>query len=488
MTSPAESDTTPAHALTRSASHDLDLLHVTRVVRLILVSWTAALALVFMWQIWQVQEQSVASLRIQAAGSFQKDVVYRRWAANHGGIYAPVTEDTPPNPYLAQVPERDITTPSGRKLTLVNPAYMTRQVHELGLREYGQRGHITSLKPLRPENAPDPWEAKALRSFEEGASEVAEITEIEGTEYLRYMRPLFTEAGCLKCHEAQGYKEGDLRGGISVAVPAAPMKAITSTQTKGLSLGYMLLWVLGLLGIGVGNVRSRQCVVERERARGALLESELRFRTLFENSPLGYQSLDEQGNLIEINRTWTELLGYAKEDALGRNFSEFLPPEQSETFAKNFREFKNRGYTLGTEFKMLRGDGKEMFVSFDGKIGRNDDGSFRQTHCVLQDITQRKQNDEEKQKLRAHLLQSQKMESIGTLAGGVAHEINNPLNIVSNCAELILDDVEAGGAPWPATSPTSWRRATGSRPSSRASSPSRARTGSPTRWPRSRTS
>jgi hypothetical protein len=90
-----------------------------------------------------------------------KDVVYRRWNAGHGGIYVPVTDETPPNPYL-EVPERDITTQSGVVLTLMNPAYMTRQVHELGAKAFGIQGHITSLNPIRPANAPDSWEARAL--------------------------------------------------------------------------------------------------------------------------------------------------------------------------------------------------------------------------------------------------------------------------------------------------------------------------------------
>jgi len=56
----------------------------------------------------------------------------------------PVTDNTPPNPWLSNLPERDISTPSGKKLTLINPAYMTRQVHELGAKQFGLQGHITS--------------------------------------------------------------------------------------------------------------------------------------------------------------------------------------------------------------------------------------------------------------------------------------------------------------------------------------------------------
>ena len=84
-----------------------------------------------------------------------KDVLYRQWGARHSGVYVPVTPETPPNPYLSHIPERDITTPSGKKLTLVNPAYMTRQVYEWKAVNTGLSAPDQSetIKPLK--NAPD---------------------------------------------------------------------------------------------------------------------------------------------------------------------------------------------------------------------------------------------------------------------------------------------------------------------------------------------
>lgn len=74
----------------------------------------------------------------------------------------PQQKNSPPNPYLLQIPDRDVTTAKGKSLTLINPAYMTRQVYELAEQQSGVRGHITSLNPLRPQNGPDEWERKAL--------------------------------------------------------------------------------------------------------------------------------------------------------------------------------------------------------------------------------------------------------------------------------------------------------------------------------------
>jgi len=93
-----------------------------------------------------------------------------------------VTDDTPPNIYLS-VPERDVTLPSGKKLTLMNPAYMLRQVMKIYSEEYGIRGHVTSLDLVNPDNAPDEWERRALVSFVRGAKEVSELTDIGGSAY-----------------------------------------------------------------------------------------------------------------------------------------------------------------------------------------------------------------------------------------------------------------------------------------------------------------
>jgi two-component system, cell cycle sensor histidine kinase and response regulator CckA len=113
-----------------------------------LMLWTALVAAFLSWSLLRLRHENEEMARIQARHSVDKDLVYRRWVASRGGVYVPLSDQTPPNPYLAHIEERDITTPSGRDLTLVNPAYMTRQVHELGFEEYGIQGHMTSLNPL----------------------------------------------------------------------------------------------------------------------------------------------------------------------------------------------------------------------------------------------------------------------------------------------------------------------------------------------------
>jgi len=231
---------------------------------LLALGWTAVLATSLAWSEHLSREKIRAVAITQAQAIHAKDVAYRTWNANHGGVYAPVTDATPPNPYL-EVDERDVTTPGGIELTLVNPAYMTRQVHDLELTRHGTIGHITSLDPIRPENRADAWEAAALAAFEGGADEVYSVEVIDGQEYTRLMRPLVTEPGCLQCHADQGYEVGDIRGGISVAVPMATLWQIGRPEQIGEAVFHGALWLVGLLGLGVTIRRLGRHSIDRKR-------------------------------------------------------------------------------------------------------------------------------------------------------------------------------------------------------------------------------
>ena len=96
---------------------------------------------------------------------------------------------------------------------------------------------------------------------------------------------------------------------------------------------------------------------DNKLAHKQLTEELEHFRSLFEGAPLGYQSLDANGNLAEINIAWSELLGYSKEEVLGRSFSEFVHPDSREKFNENFPRFKCAGQIYAVEYKMIKKDG-----------------------------------------------------------------------------------------------------------------------------------
>jgi two-component system NtrC family sensor kinase len=197
----------------------------------------------------------------------------RLWVARHGGVYAPTTAATPSNPYLV-TPEKDIVTPSGIPLTKINPAYMTRQLGELIATERDMRIHITSLKPIRPANAPDDWEAVALAGFERGDKERISIVGAGKTAMFRYMAPLEVKQPCMACHAQQGYQVGDVRGGISVTFPASYVFGIIDAQKRD----YLFIHLAAFLTFALlawGSLAAiRRHVLALEAARSELVETE----------------------------------------------------------------------------------------------------------------------------------------------------------------------------------------------------------------------
>jgi two-component system, chemotaxis family, sensor kinase Cph1 len=230
-------------------------------------AWTAVLAGSFAWYYQSSQKQVLAVSKSKAITAFEQGRLYRLWVSRNGGVYVPATGKTPPNPLLAHVPERDVTTTTGRALTLVNATYMARQVYESALQgEMVGRVHLTSLDPLRPENRPDPWEEKALHAFEGGAKEVSGIEVVNGRSFMRLERVAFTEAACLKCHLAKGTRVGAIIGGVGVTVPISDILDATRQHVVGGAISYAAIWSLGLGMLIAGTRRISRGVAALQKS------------------------------------------------------------------------------------------------------------------------------------------------------------------------------------------------------------------------------
>jgi len=253
----------------------------------ILASWTFVSALFVVLTVHLINQSTLAQAHTKATEAFNKDQSFRFWGTMHGGVYVPETETTPSNEHLTNVDEKNIVTPLGKQLTLMNPAYMMRQLNESFSELYGMQGHITSLNPIRPQNAPDEWEAKALSKFEKGVTEVFEIVSEDGTQYARFMRPMPVKEGCLKCHGYQGYKVGEIRGGVSVRLQMAPFVAAGNKLMVESGAIIFVLWLFGctlsLLGgkVLARNLRQQEAMaLSLEKARNAA-ESANRAKSVF---------------------------------------------------------------------------------------------------------------------------------------------------------------------------------------------------------------
>ena len=409
----------------------------SRAVLVLLAAWTILIAAVMgVSDYFDVREEQEIALN-RASDSCQKDMVYRRWAALRGGVYVPLDKNTPPSPYLAHLPDRDITTTDGKRLTLVNPAYMTRMVHELGDKDYGLKGHLTSLKPLRSENAPDPWERKALEAFERGDRTYSEVLRQNGSTVLRYMGAFLVEPSCLGCHAQQGYQVGEVRGGISVTVPVGSGTAALGLTHNALTLLIMaVFWLLGGLGIIVWTRRLVRSARLQHGLQNELEESSRRFYQLFKSSPAP-MFIHRHGRFTEVNLAAARLLDADDPDALiGLEVLSFIHPEYRYLVAERIHQVEATGDTAPPiEEVFLTYEGREVWVEVQTTFIELPGGPA--ILVFAQSLTERRRLEEERRKMEAEIQHTQKLESLGSLAGGIAHDMNNVLAAILGMASLL---------------------------------------------------
>lgn len=178
-------------------------------------------------------------------------------------------------------------------------------------------------------------------------------------------------------------------------------------------------------------------VTEKLASEKAIKESEARFRLLYMDAPFPYQSLDSDGNFIEVNREFCRTLGYTPDELIGRNFSEFLHPDWCDHFAERFPRFKAIGEIENVEFKLRKKNGEYLLASFNGRINRTPRGEFRQTHCVFRDITNERaaERDLVEAKEAAESANRSKSEFLANMS----HEIRTPLNGVLGLLQLLQE-------------------------------------------------
>ncbi|MDP3017805.1 MAG: response regulator, partial [Deltaproteobacteria bacterium] len=194
-----------------------------------------------------------------------------------------------------------------------------------------------------------------------------------------------------------------------------------------------------------GNLlmRAIRYATERKRAEEALRESEQKYRSLVNNIKLGiFRSTPEPpGKFIEVNLTMEEITGYSREELLSMNVSDlYMRPEERETVAQEVATVAGK---TTTELNFRKKDGAEIVVS-DTKVAvRDNTGRVLYFDGIIEDITERKQAEQEKAAIEEQFRQSQKMEAIGSLAGGVAHDFNNLLTIIKGNSQLSLTEMKA---------------------------------------------
>ncbi len=274
--------------------------------------------------------------------SISKDLALRAWVADLGGLYAPVTPGTPPNPWLA--PEnRDFTLNNGMAVTRINPAYAFRLVQERWMKASTGQGRLVSLRPIRPANQADPWEAAALEELiRNGGEEKLGLDDTGGQKRVRLIHILRAEKNCLTCHAVQGYREGEVIGGLSVSPPLAEMARMQETLSGKITLLHFLFALFCILGVAWFSMRLLRRIDQRNAARNALqqladsLERRVEERTrqlrasqahslrLLNATSDGIIGMDTMGTVTFMNHAVQSILGYEENELIGKTLHETL--------------------------------------------------------------------------------------------------------------------------------------------------------------------
>jgi diguanylate cyclase (GGDEF)-like protein len=210
-------------------------------------------------------------LHHEARAFFQEIVQTRHWIIKQEGIYIKKKPGMLPDPNLENIKglKTLITDREGEEYVLRNHAVITRSISDLAQREWHFIINITSIKPMNPDNQPDDFERTALESFEAGTKEYSRLRHDSTGSTFRYMAPLITQEECLPCHGAQGYKIGDIRGGISITIPARQaLHQIIETRIYTVIAAIALLTVL----LSVIFYISKQFVNKLKKSETRLVE------------------------------------------------------------------------------------------------------------------------------------------------------------------------------------------------------------------------
>jgi len=205
-------------------------------------------------------------------------------------------------------------------------------------------------------------------------------------------------------------------------------------------------------------VRERTCELEqsnqqlrlafetRKANEEVIRKSEEKYRSIIENMDNGYYELDLSGNIVFFNDPYCKIIGFSKEEMVGLNFRRYMAPETIDSLQRRFRAIYKTGIPEKlSRFNLIRKDGTHKTVEASVALITGHQGEPLGFRGVVLDISERLAAEHEKKKLEERLQQIQRLEGIGTLAGGVAHDFNNLLMGIQGNVSLMLLTTSPGG-------------------------------------------
>ena len=197
------------------------------------------------------------------------------------------------------------------------------------------------------------------------------------------------------------------------------------------------LSMLSIILLNSSNALESRELYNMIREINANVQKKKNYKMLFEAAPDGVEVLDARGNIADCNKAQAMLLGYDQGDLLGRHTTQFFRNNSEYLFEERMRNLKEKGYFEG-EVELVGKDGTVLPVWRKGSAVYNKRGKFVGYVVYNRDLSHRKREEEKKKRLETELKRAQKMEAIGILAGGVAHDLNNVLGGLVSYPDLLL--------------------------------------------------
>lgn len=445
-----------------------------KVVVTVLSLVTLFMALLFTGLVLRNNAQNDEAMLTTARAIYRNVVITRKWVSDQDGVLVKIQPGMEPNPYLAHPL---LVTAEGDTLLMKNPALVTRELSMLSDKLGGKFSyHLASENYLNPMNKPDDFEKHALQYFSDTPAHVGweyyRLERRDQQQFFRYFAPLYTQTSCLGCHASQGYKEGDLRGGISILISAdgyiksrrsnivfmlvmAVIAVITLSVLLYSSLQRSIIEPLRQMEIQAsrfedGNYNfdlkiNRDDEIGRlattfqhmgqriQRFTDQLRKSERKYRRIIENSPEAVAIIDTAGNFIEFNDKLVQLSGYSESELITRKLDSLLdtvgklliPPDPELSGEPPF-DVERFETTLKSK------NSRDIPVDVVITSGLTLEGQENLSFVYLNDLSERKQ-------IEKVWLQTEKMNALGRLSAGIAHEIRNPLFALNNNLKFLKE-------------------------------------------------
>ncbi|MEW8221608.1 MAG: ATP-binding protein [Candidatus Thiodiazotropha taylori] len=330
------------------------------------------------------------------------------------------------------------------RLTKINPVLMANDptlFKKQNVKDIQYRA--VSSKPMNPENISDAWESQALDQFEQGTSFKFEAFLNQQPAYFRYIGPVYMQEQCLQCHGYEGKVIGNVRGGISVKVLAEPIIAAQGKAKRNMTLLHFIGFLLIAVTSNFLMSQLRKHWLTLKLTQHDLKDKEQFLSDVTNSMSEGFVVLDNGGVVKYTNPESARLIGWTEDEMLGKQFSQIVYGEKKPPKEKNVKTIVMDTLKDG----VIRADNDDLFTH---KSGHQIDIVFsvspmlqsedeKRVVLTFSDISERKRADRERMDLERQLNQTHKMEAVGQLAGGIAHEINTPIQYIGDNLKFIKE-------------------------------------------------